>query len=301
MELDRKELKRRARTCMGRTAPSPWRITLLYLLLTSGVTLGVELVTGTPLALTYDTNIGGMFLYFLILLYSTVMSFGYDLWALRASREQPASFGTLIEGFSMAGRVVLSRVLVTVYTCLWYLAVAIPTGLVMVIVLTSTYSYSAALFAIVFFVAALLAALLVISLRYALVPYLLADYPDDGAGAAVRRSVEMMRGWKWELFKLELSFLGWQLLSGLLTTAGILAVTWNTVAETVTYILEQGGSTQVLEAVFASPLAVLAGFIVSLPLELWLQPYYSMTLAHFYTARAFISRQAPPVQPGPEF
>ena len=31
-------------------------------------------------------------------------------------------------------------------------------------------------------------------------PYLLADYPDDGAGAAVRRSVEMMRGRKWELF-----------------------------------------------------------------------------------------------------
>ena len=56
-----------------------------------------------------------------------------------------------------------------------------------------------------------------IMLRYAMAPYLLADYPDDGAGAAVRRSVEMMRGRKWELFKLYVSFLGWELLGVLLT------------------------------------------------------------------------------------
>ena len=39
-------------------------------------------------------------------------------------------------------------------------------------------------------------------------PYLLLDRPELGPGAAVRDSVVLMKGWKWELFKLDLSFLG---------------------------------------------------------------------------------------------
>ena len=33
--------------------------------------------------------------------------------------------------------------------------------------------------------------------------------PDDGPAAPIFRSAALMRGWKWDLFKLELSFLGW--------------------------------------------------------------------------------------------
>ena len=61
-------------------------------------------------------------------------------------------------------------------------------------------------------------------LRYALTYYLLADHPDHGAAAAVRRSVELTRGWKWELFKLDLSFLGWELLDLLLYTLALVLV-----------------------------------------------------------------------------
>ncbi len=43
--------------------------------------------------------------------------------------------------------------------------------------------------------------------------YLLLDYPDLSAGEILRRSVRMMKGHKWELFVLELSFLPMWLLA----------------------------------------------------------------------------------------
>lgn len=63
-----------------------------------------------------------------------------------------------------------------------------------------------------------------VSLRYALAYYLLADHPDYGAFAAVRRSVELTRGWKWEMFKLAFSFIGWELLDLLLYSLALLLV-----------------------------------------------------------------------------
>ncbi len=55
--------------------------------------------------------------------------------------------------------------------------------------------------------------------EYRMVPYLLAEYPDMDAPEAFRISREMMTGNKWEAFVLDLSFLGWNILS--LMTVGI--------------------------------------------------------------------------------
>ena len=49
-------------------------------------------------------------------------------------------------------------------------------------------------------------------LRLSMVPYILRDYPELGANAAMRMSVDMMAGHKWKLFCLWLSFIGWGLL-----------------------------------------------------------------------------------------
>ena len=59
-------------------------------------------------------------------------------------------------------------------------------------------------------------------LRYALVWFVALDYPERGANWAISRSIEAMKGRKWACLKLELSFLGWQLLSCL--TMGILGL-----------------------------------------------------------------------------
>ncbi len=49
--------------------------------------------------------------------------------------------------------------------------------------------------------------------RYRLVPYILADNPAYGARKALKLSKDMTRGRVWSLFMLDLSFLGWILLS----------------------------------------------------------------------------------------
>ena len=48
---------------------------------------------------------------------------------------------------------------------------------------------------------------------YELVPYLLAEDPDMGAKEALERSEAMMNGHRWERFVLDLSFIGWILVS----------------------------------------------------------------------------------------
>lgn len=49
--------------------------------------------------------------------------------------------------------------------------------------------------------------------------YLLADNPQIGAVEVLKRSAEMMKGYKWKLFCLHLSFIGWYLLG--IVTLGI--------------------------------------------------------------------------------
>ena len=57
------------------------------------------------------------------------------------------------------------------------------------------------------------------SYAYSQAMYILADNPDIGALEALRRSEEMMRGHKLDLFLLDLSFIGWHLLA--LVTFGL--------------------------------------------------------------------------------
>ena len=62
------------------------------------------------------------------------------------------------------------------------------------------------------------------SLSYALTPYILNEYPGVPAMDASKVSEKMMRGHRGDYFIMELSFLGWSLLSVL--TAGILHVVY---------------------------------------------------------------------------
>ena len=55
--------------------------------------------------------------------------------------------------------------------------------------------------------------------RYAMVPYLMAEFPDLKLMDAIRESKRLMKGNKWRLFCLQMSFFGWALLC--LLTLGI--------------------------------------------------------------------------------
>ncbi len=60
------------------------------------------------------------------------------------------------------------------------------------------------------------------SYEYRMIPYLLAENPDMTKEDAFAMSREMMKGQKWRAFVLDLSFIGWALLS--VFTCGILSV-----------------------------------------------------------------------------
>ncbi|MBQ2112157.1 MAG: DUF975 family protein [Bacteroidales bacterium] len=57
---------------------------------------------------------------------------------------------------------------------------------------------------------------------YALTPYILIDYPELSANQAINLSKKMMKGHKFDLFFLQLSFIGWGILSVLTLCVGLL-------------------------------------------------------------------------------
>lgn len=59
---------------------------------------------------------------------------------------------------------------------------------------------------------------------YSMVPYILADNPNIGAERAIELSNQMTEGHKFDMFVLELSFIGWYLLGALLFFVGVFFV-----------------------------------------------------------------------------
>ena len=59
-------------------------------------------------------------------------------------------------------------------------------------------------------------------ISYSMTPYILAKYPEIPAKEALKLSMKVMEGRKWEFFVLELSFIGWGILAGI--TFGLLGI-----------------------------------------------------------------------------
>lgn len=59
---------------------------------------------------------------------------------------------------------------------------------------------------------------------YAMTPFILAEHPELSASRAIELSEQMMDGHKAELFVLELTFIGWDILAGLTLNLGNIAL-----------------------------------------------------------------------------
>ena len=99
-------------------------------------------------------------------------------------------YTTLFYGFLFAGKIILLEIVQYIFVFLWSLLFIIP-GII------AGYRY-----------------------RFAL--YNLCENPEMGVMEALNMSKAQTRGHKWELFVLDLSFLGWIILCGL--TLGILSI-----------------------------------------------------------------------------
>lgn len=288
-EIDRKELKRQARERIACADPKFWLVSLTYLALTTGVSWCVSLLL---LPASEASSVPfldvGMFFQLLLILYGTVVQFGMCLWALWTYRKMNPGLGSLTQGFSVAGRVILMQLGIWLRLLGWYLLVFMVLGTPAMFIMVTGSPFQG-LLGLLVFAAVLMAVLIIISLRYSLAPYLLADRPDDGASAPLYRSVQLMRGWKWEIFKLELSFVIWDIINFLLSTfvtavflfrAGLL------LPEETTLEWFMACS----ELVNSVPVAILST-LVTVPLSLWLIPYRATARAGFYNARLAIARE----------
>lgn len=120
------------------------------------------------------------------------LTWGYQTLFLGAVRGGEATAKDMFEGYNkeLFSRVLTTTLLYYVYVFLWSLLLLIP-GCIK--------SYS-----------------------YAMTPYILKDNPEMKNNAAIEESMRMMDGHKLELFMLDLSFIGWAILSILTCCIGFL-------------------------------------------------------------------------------
>lgn len=240
MGYQRIDAKLRARDSMRGAYPHPMLVTMVYALATTILIGAIQKFTVDPFSLIYRYLLQGydvsavfeylyrsnrmtimMFLAIVISLYRSVMGFGYTSYSLRMARNEQPTYRNLLDGFPMAGRVILAGILMFVFTFLWELLAMVPfTAVLILAVMTGsralvTLTYLLMLAAVVFAV--------VVTYRYRLAFYFLLDHPGEmTARQAITQSKLAMKGHKWDLFVLDLSFLGWSLLVPF--TLGILAL-----------------------------------------------------------------------------
>ena len=130
---------------------------------------------------------------------NAMVNIGHMIYALHITREEKADYGNLLDGFSIFGRAILLSVLQFLIIYLFALLLIIP-GIYM------AYRYRQAVF-------------------------LLIDHPERSPIECLRASGELMRGHKWELFILDLSFIGWILVQSLFPPFAI----WLRPYQTLTY------------------------------------------------------------------
>ena len=117
----------------------------------------------------------------------SIIGVGYRKYNLNLVDKQEAGFDNLFAYFSYWKNAFKTKLLKTIYEILWTMLFIIP-GII------ASYSY-------------------------AMTDYILAENPELTAKEAIEKSKDMMEGNRWRLFCLEISFIGWGILS--LLTLGI--------------------------------------------------------------------------------
>jgi len=183
------------------------------------------------------------------LIFSPVLNLGQNHTLLKALRKEEISAGTVLARLPLFFRAIGLRLMTALRIFLWMLpgwAVSMVGAVALVFVPSVGI--------LLVFAATIL--MLVLMLRamysYRLAPYVMADEPDTGVSAAIRRSVQVMNGRRMELFSLEFSFFGWRLL------------------------LQMGQ--MMLLSMFGSVIGMTLGMFVSF----FLQMYINMSEAAFY-------------------
>ncbi|MEA1987297.1 MAG: DUF975 family protein [Candidatus Marinimicrobia bacterium] len=118
------------------------------------------------------------------------LALGFAVFSLSVSRKNELEFGQLFAGFSNFLTAFLANLLMAIFVILWMLLLIVP-GIIK-------------------------------GLAYSMTYFILVDNKDMKALEAITKSKEMMQGHKFELFCLQLRFVGWGMLAILTLGIGFL-------------------------------------------------------------------------------
>lgn len=171
--LNRSLIKSQVREQLKTAQVAPKGMTAFYMALAMVLNVLVFFCDGAGLP--------SMFLTILANLLSIVLDAGFILYCFAVCRNERFEYLSLFDGFSFTGKLVLLYLIRSAYTFLWSMLFVIP-GII------ATYRY-----------------------RFAV--YNLCENPDLSVTDALRLSVQQTYGYKMQLFNLDMSYLGWTLLS----------------------------------------------------------------------------------------
>lgn len=225
---------------------------------------------------------GSMVVSILVSLWQGTMNVGYEGYALAMVRRENPETGRIFCAFPRIGGVLVTRVLVGVFSTLWMLLLVVGYVAVAFAVTALAVAIDSEALMILFLILGMVAlwlGIVWVTMRYALTDYALLDQDLSGMDA-IRESKRLMKGNIGKGFLLRLSFLGWYLLLLLMVYIGafvfIMAIGMQ---------LTLGGADN-LGGLIASAgigLAVLlAAVIGACVLMLWLRPYETGAMAGFY-------------------
>ena len=165
----------------------PLLVTLVYMIVTA-ILVAPEVVA------EYTYNNGTVTVsYFLSTLISTcangILTFATAYFFLAFAENPAVKFSTFLDGLNHFVKAILAILWQSLWVFLWTLCFIIP-GFIKAI-------------------------------SYSQIMYLLAEYPNMKINQAMKLSMKITKGYKWDLFVMYLSFLGWMILNAL--TLGLLS------------------------------------------------------------------------------
>ena len=171
--LNRSQVKAQVREQLKSAQVSPKGMTAFY--------MGLILLLNILVHFCSGTGLPSMFFSTLAQLMSVVLEAGFVLYCLAVRRNERFEYLSLFDGFSFVGKLILLYLIRTAYIFLWSMLFVIP-GIM------AYYRY-----------------------RFAI--YCLCEDPEMPVMEALRKSSRLTYGYKMQLFQLDISYLGWSLLS----------------------------------------------------------------------------------------
>ena len=214
MPLDRPSVKANARQLIRSSNPSVLTASLIVTALGILITILSNRLTGISvddamrymqylesgngeaainIILSNTPSSGAQFIGMLLNCVSIILALGFTIFLLNTLRGTEPVLGNLLDGFGYWWKILVLDLVCGFFVMLWSLLLVVPG--------------------------------IIAAYRYSMAPYLLITRPELGIMECIRESKRLTAGHKGELFVLDLSFIGWWLLT-LVPVLGWLLTIW---------------------------------------------------------------------------